>query len=126
MTTILIVEDEPYIAQMYQSRFEKNGYRVLLAFDGISGVQFAKSKRVDVILLDLVLPGKSGYEILQQLKKGRKTRSIPIIIASNLSQEDEIQRGLALGALDYIVKTSFTPAQLVQRVDIFLEKVRLK
>lgn len=126
MITILIVEDEPYIAQMYQSKFEEHGYHVFLVFDGASGVQLAKTKKIDIILLDLVLPGESGYEILQQLKKGRKTKHIPVVIASNLGQEDEIKRGFALGVLDYIVKTRMTPAQLVERVDTFVGKVRVK
>ena len=121
MPKILIIEDEPLISLMYTTKFKQKKYTVFTAMDGKSGLSFAMEKQPDMILLDLVLPGMSGYDILKELKKSEATRDIPVIITSNLGQDEEIAEGKKLGAVDYVVKSLITPAALVEKVDKLLE-----
>ncbi|HLD81845.1 MAG TPA: response regulator transcription factor [Patescibacteria group bacterium] len=114
---ILIIEDEEYIASMYELKFKQSDYDVIVSGNGLDGFDKAQQMSPDVILLDLILPEMTGYEILKKLKKDPKTEEIPVIITSNLAQNHEVQHGLDLGAVDYIVKTSITPSELVSRVD---------
>lgn len=122
MSKVLIIEDEQYIANMYKLKFEQNKYEVLLAPDGNSGIEIAKKEKPDIILLDLVLTGEHGHDILQKMKIDPEIKMIPVVITSNLGQDHEIKQGMDLGASDYIVKTSVTPQELVVRIDKFLHK----
>ena len=114
---ILIVEDEPYLSEMYKLKFEHEGYQVFIAEDGEIGLVLAKSKQPDLILLDLVMPKLDGYQTLKKLKKGANTKNIPVYILSNLGQRDEIKRGLDDGADGYLIKANVTPSQLADRVN---------
>lgn len=124
--TILIVEDERDLADIYSTKFSLDGYGVLVAEDGISGLNKAINESPDLILLDVIMPNKNGYEILKDLKSNRRTKDIPVIILSNLGQDYEIKHGIGLGAEKYLVKTNFTPAQVVQEVEKILSKVKNK
>jgi DNA-binding response OmpR family regulator len=114
---ILIVEDDPALLDLYSLRFSQAGYEVLKATDGDEGSSLAQLEIPDVILLDILMPTTDGYEMLRMLKENPKTKNIPSIIFSNLSQRDEVEKGLNLGAKDYIVKTMVTPSELVSRVE---------
>ena len=114
---ILVVEDDPTLLDLYALRFIQAGYEVLKAADGDQGASLAQLELPDIILLDILMPTTDGYEMLRILKENPKTKNIPSIVFSNLSQRDEIEKGLMLGAKDYIVKTSITPSDLVSRVE---------
>lgn len=118
---ILIIEDEKFLLEMYQSRFEKEGYRVSTAIDGQHGLELAQKEKPDLIILDIVMPGMDGYEVIKNLKKNSQTRKIIILVFSNLGQQEEINQGLKLGADDYIVKTDLTPSELINKVERMLK-----
>lgn len=119
MKSILLVEDESFIVQMYQSKLESSGFSVYPceSIAVAEEVLYTDEKLVDLILLDLILPEKSGMEFLTELKKQDKYKNIPVIILSNLSAQQDIDQALKLGAVDYIVKSNFTPVEVVQIVN---------
>lgn len=124
MKTILIIEDEEYLSDMYKMKFEQEGYQVIVAQDGEEGLELARSRQPDLILLDLVLPKMDGYQALKELRSNVKTKNIKIYILSNLGQNTEINKGFSNGANGYFVKANLTPTQLVKNVGkIFNGKV---
>ena len=117
---ILIVEDNLDLNEMYQMVFEENGYEVGISTDGINAVPMAHQLKPDVILLDIMMPLVSGYDVLKTLRSKEDTTTI--IIASNLSQESDITKSKELGADEYLRKSDFTPIEMVKKVNEFLEK----
>lgn len=112
---VLIIEDEEYIADIYRLKFSGDGYDVIIAGDGFSGYAQAIEYQPDLILLDLVLPKLDGYDALAKIKQDERINKIPVIITSNLGQKEEIERGMKLGAIDYIIKSNITPAELLAK-----------
>ena len=113
---ILIVEDESFLANVLLLRFQKENFEVIQAFDGIEALEKLKEIRPDLILLDLILPKKNGFEVLKEIENDPQTRSIPVLIVSNLGQESDITKGKALGAIDYYVKAHLSIDELVLKV----------
>jgi len=117
--TILLVEDDQILIKMYTRKFEKEGFKVLSAFDGQAGLdELAKAEpKPKVILLDVMLPKLDGFQVLEKVKGDPATKDIPVILLTNLGggQEDR-QKGQKLGAVDYLVKSDLTPAQIVEKV----------
>lgn len=118
--TILLVEDEPFIRELASFALQGAGYRVHTAADGDSALQAAESVQPDVIVLDIRLPGLDGWEVCRQL---RLRDDVPILFVTALAEEDNVVRGLRLGADDYLAKP-FSPAVLVARVDALLRRSR--
>ena len=121
-TKILVVEDEPFLLDLYQTKLLQEGYEIFIAQNGAEGIEMAKNHLPDLILLDILMPKVDGYGLLKAIKSDKNTKNIPVIIFSNLSQKEEIEKGLKLGASDYIIKTSVTPTQLAEHVAAFLKK----
>ncbi|MDX9893595.1 MAG: response regulator [Patescibacteria group bacterium] len=119
---ILVVEDEAFLLDLYETRLEQEGYEVIKANNGAEGLSLAQLELPKLILLDILMPQVDGYEMLGSLKQGEKTKNIPVIIFSNLSQREEIEKGLELGANDFIIKTSVTPSEMVDKVKSFLKR----
>ncbi len=113
---ILLVEDDKFLAELYSTKLNLEGYETDLATEGKKGLRMAKEKQYDLILLDVILPGMDGFEILKNLKSDKKTRGIPVILLTNLSQKDEIMKGLELGADDYLIKAHFMPSEVVKKI----------
>ena len=118
---ILIIEDEKLLLEMYQSRFEKEGYQVLTATTGRPGLKLAKEEKPDLIILDILMPRTDGYEVIKKVREDAQIKKIPILVLSNLGQQEEINKGLKLGADDYIVKTDITPSELINKVERMLK-----
>jgi DNA-binding response OmpR family regulator len=114
---ILIIEDEQYLLEMYRMKFEQGGYRVLFSDNGEDGLALAGAELPDIILLDIMLPKMDGYEVLSKLRKGEKTKSLKIYVLSNLGQNNEVKRGMELGADGYFVKSNLTPSELFSQVE---------
>lgn len=112
MERILIIEDDELIAELERDYLEANGYETELTFDGVTGENMAKNGKYDAILLDVMLPGKTGFDICRELRKNMK---VPIIMVTARKEDIDKIRGLGLGADDYLVKP-FSPAELVARV----------
>ncbi len=119
---VLIVEDEESLAQMYAAKFKREGFTVAVAPDGVGGLEMVSREKPNIILLDIILPQKDGFMVLKELKENSKTKDIPVIMLTNLGQDEDISRGKKLGADDYLVKASLTPTQLVDKVKDFLNK----
>ena len=120
MAKILIVEDDKFLRELIAKKLIKEGYEVEEAIDGEDGVRKAKKIMPDLILLDLILPGIDGFEVLQRIKEDQKTALIPVVILSNLGQKDEIEKGLNLGAVDFLIKAHFTPEEIVEKIKLVL------
>ena len=123
--TILVVEDEKNIAELVKYNLEQEGYRVLTASRGDSGLDQARKQKPDLILLDLMLPEIDGIEICKILRQNEKTVSVPIIMLTAKGQEADKVLGLELGADDYVTKP-FSPRELVARVKAVLRRAREK
>lgn len=113
---ILIVEDDEILSDIYAVKLELEGYEVIMAAEGRKGIEAAISKQPDLILLDIVLPKMNGFEVLKILKKNKKMKTTPVIFLSNLGQDYEVKKGLELGAVKYLVKSNYTPAQVIKIV----------
>jgi len=118
---VLIVEDDPFIADVYVLKLESEGYDVETAEDGLIGLKKIKQKKYDIILLDILMPNMDGFKVLEQIKMNPEVSKIPVVILTNLSQKKDIQKGLDLGATDYIIKTKFTPSEVVKTINKVLE-----
>ena len=116
MKTIVFIEDESAIQKTLSSALEKEGFEIISATDGELGLRFAKEKRPDLILLDLILPKMNGFEVLTQLKAMDETKLIPVIILTNLEQIENIQKAIALGATTYLVKSNYNLEEVVAMI----------
>jgi DNA-binding response OmpR family regulator len=115
-TLVLLVEDEPALNEIYTIKLNNAGMEVISTFDGVAGLDAALANMPAIILLDLIMPLKDGYEVLRDLKSNPKTKDIPVIIFSNLGQDYEVKRGMALGALRFMVKAETNPDDLIRIV----------
>ena len=109
---VLFIEDDPDIAQMYRLKLEVDGYKVTVAPDGEAGLDQARSDKPDLIFLDIRLPRLDGFRVLEELRADRKTKDIPVVILSNYGETEQVQRGLQLGALEYLVKAETPPSRI--------------
>ena len=119
---ILIVEDDEFLLSMYSTKFEIEGYEVVMASDGEMGYDRAQKEKPGIILLDIMLPNMDGFDVLKKLKANRETSSIPVILLTNLSQKQDVEQGLSLGADDYLVKAHFMPSEVVDKINRLLDK----
>jgi len=124
---ILIIEDDKFLRELISRKLINEGFKIEEAVDGEEGLKKLQETKPDLILLDLILPGLDGFEVLERMKDNPSTSSIPVLILSNLGQRDEIERGLKLGAVDFLVKAHFTPEEIVGKIKGILSKgLRLK
>lgn len=117
---ILLVEDDTFILEMYATKLLNFGYDVVTAMDGSEALKVAKEKRPDFILLDLVLPSMDGFEVLKELKSMPDTKSIPVVLLTNLGERRDVAQGLKLGADDYLIKAHFTPSEVIEKIQSLL------
>lgn len=112
---IVLAEDEEHIGYMLKFRLEKEGYEVVWKGDGKAALEAVLAERPDIVILDVMMPGLSGFQVLEKLKLGESTRDIPVVILSGKSQESDIVHGLRSGAIDYITKP-FRTGELIARI----------
>jgi two-component system alkaline phosphatase synthesis response regulator PhoP len=120
MPKILIIEDEKVLAEMYKEKFEKEGFKVHLAFTSNEGLNLAKKEKPDLILLDILLPGEDGISFLKWLKNEPEISSIPVVIISNYDDPKAKKEAFELGVKEYLLKTDYTPQQLVEKIKKYL------
>ena len=120
--SILIVEDDPFLAGLAAEKIQSAGYDVSVASDADAGMKVLEKKIPDLILLDILLPGINGFEFLKNIKKIERFKDIPVVIFSNLDQERDIAEGRRLGADDFLVKVKFTPDEVVRKIAEVLRK----
>ena len=121
MTKIAIIEDDPTISQMYRMKFEADGFDVRMAANGRIGVDVVKSFDPDVILLDIQMPEMNGAEALQLIRSNHASKTTPVIVLTNLGEEEASAEMRSLGIDSYIVKANYTPRQVVARVKEIVE-----
>ncbi|NTW22336.1 response regulator [Candidatus Falkowbacteria bacterium] len=119
---ILIIEDDSFLLTMYATKFELENFQVVTAEDGEKGLKLAQKELPDIILLDVLLPKLNGFEVLKALKENSETKDIKVLLLTNLSQRGEVQQGLALGAIDYLIKAHYMPSEVVDKVNKILAK----
>ena len=120
--TILLIEDDDFLLTMYKMKLELENFKVITAANGENGLRMIREKKPDLILLDLVLPKMSGFEIMKELKKDKELWKIPVIMLTNLSQKDDVQKGFNLGAQEYLIKVHFLPSEVISKIRKILEK----
>jgi DNA-binding response OmpR family regulator len=123
MTKIAIIEDDPVISQMYRMKFESDGFSIQLANNGSRGVAMVKDFKPDMILLDLEMPEMNGDEALKQIRSHDWGNTVPVIILTNLGEEEAPKSLKTLGVTSYIVKANLTPSEVVSRVKKALSKL---
>ncbi|KKT42054.1 hypothetical protein A2W54_03405 [Candidatus Giovannonibacteria bacterium RIFCSPHIGHO2_02_43_13] len=121
MKKILFIEDEESLQRAMGSMLEQKKMQILKALNGEDGLNIAKKETPDLILLDLILPKKNGFEVLGELKKDPGTKDIPIIVLTNLEGSTDIERALALGATTYLVKANYTLEDIMAKIESVLE-----
>ncbi|HET9051266.1 MAG TPA: response regulator [Candidatus Dormibacteraeota bacterium] len=119
---VLLIEDDPAVLNMYKMKLELDGYRVSTAMDGEEGLARAASAIPDIIFLDIRLPKKDGFEVLQALRQNPETASIPVIMLSNYGEKELVDRGLKLGAHEFLIKAHTTPSSLSEGIGEWLKE----
>ncbi len=120
-TAVVLVEDEKMLAEMYVTKFAMDGYDTHKANDGKTGFELIKQVKPDIILLDIIMPKLDGFAVLKMLKDDAELKNIPVILLTNLGQDEDIKKGKELGAVDYFVKANHTPAEVVNKVKQVLQ-----
>ena len=113
---VLIIEDDRFLRELISRKLSDDGFEIVEAVDGEEGIKKIKEEKPDLILLDLILPSIDGFEVLSRIKKDESVKSIPVIILSNLGQKEEVEKGLKLGAVDYLIKAHFTPGEIISKI----------
>ncbi|XOB42736.1 MAG: response regulator [Candidatus Nealsonbacteria bacterium] len=116
MAKILIIEDDRFLRELISRKLTDEGFDAVGAADGEEGIKKVKEEKPDLILLDLILPSIDGFEVLSRIKKDESVKSIPVIILSNLGQKEEVEKGLKMGAVDYLIKAHFTPGEIISKI----------
>lgn len=113
---VLIVDDDAFLSGIYATKLELEGFEVVAARDGEDGLKAAANEKPDLILLDVLMPKLDGFEVLKRLKSDDAIKGIPVIMLTNLGQKEDIEKGMQEGAVDYLIKAHFVPAEAVDKI----------
>ena len=119
---VLLVEDDSFLRDLISQKMKKEGFIVIEAVDGEESLRKAETENPHIILLDLILPGADGFDILKKLKENPSVSKVPVIVLSNLGQKEDVEKGIRLGATDYLVKAHNTPGEIIDKVREILAK----
>lgn len=114
--TLIVVEDDKFLRDLIVQKLRREGFEVLEAVSGDECLALAKENETQLILLDLILPGIDGFEVLKRLREDDETRDIPVLVLSNLGQQSDIEKASELGAVDYMIKAHFTPNEIITKI----------
>ncbi|MBI3115402.1 MAG: response regulator [Candidatus Kerfeldbacteria bacterium] len=115
-TKIVLVEDDTFLAGMYITKLTMEHFDVRLATDGKQGLKLIQDEQPDLVLLDIILPKLSGFDILKEVRQDPRFKNLPILLLTNLGAREDVERGLALGATDYLIKAHFLPTEVVGKI----------
>jgi two-component system, OmpR family, alkaline phosphatase synthesis response regulator PhoP len=124
MSKVLVVEDDRFLTSAYRAKMVKSGYEVQMAGDGEEAITILQQFHPDIILLDLVMPRKDGFTTLAEIKQQSNLKDIPVIVASNLGQKEDIDKAMALGATDFIIKSDLSMDDLVTKIETIISKTK--
>ena len=113
---VLIIEDEAAFSYALQAKLKVAGFEVLEALDGEAGLEILQTEKTQVIVLDLILPGMDGFEVLEKIKQDPELRGIPVVMLTNMSEKKGKQRGLDLGVKDYLAKTEYKLDEIIEKI----------
>jgi len=113
---ILFIEDESALQKTFGEILRQEGYEMISALDGKTGLRLAKSEKPDLILLDLILPKMPGFDVLKKLKEDNETKDIPVIVLTNLEDIKDVDRAIELGATTYLVKAKYSLEEIVEKI----------
>jgi len=116
MKKILFIEDESALQRTFEEALKDEGFEMISALDGETGLKMAKEKKPDLILLDLILPKIEGMEVLKKLKEDEKTKDIPVIVLTHLEELEKVEKAMELGAKAYLVKGEYSLDEVVERI----------
>ena len=114
--TIMIVEDDSFVMDIYKTKLSQEGFSVVEAENGAEALKKLKDVKPDLMLLDIIMPYMDGLEVLKKMKENEDTKNIPVILLTNLSQKEEVDKGMSLGAKDYLIKSHFTPSEVLEKI----------
>src|SRR3989344_6268755 len=117
---LLFIDDDNFLRKVYQAELVDKGFDVTLAVDGADGLEKVAASRPDLIILDLIMPKKNGFEVLSDLQRFEETRAVPVIVLSNLGQSEDQKRALDLGAVEYLVKDNTTLDVIAEKINYHL------
>lgn len=119
--TIMIVEDDAFIGDIYEVKLKDAGYNVILASNGRDAIEKLEGgTKPNILLLDIVMPYMDGFDVLEALGKRDEWKKLPVVLLTNLSQKDDVDRGMALGAKDFLIKSHFTPTEVLAKVQKYI------
>jgi DNA-binding response OmpR family regulator len=121
---ILLIEDEEMLANMYEVKFQNEGFEVIKALDGATGLELSKTTSPDMVLLDVIMPKMDGFSVLKSMREDEATKDLPVMLLTNLGQDEDIQKGKELGVIGYLIKANVTPAEVVESVKKELAKLK--
>jgi len=116
MKKILLIEDESALQKSLGDTLREDGFEVLSALDGTIGERLAKSEKPDLIVLDLILPQKSGLDVFQSLKEDETTKNIPVVILTNLEKIEHVEKALEMGAKTFLIKANYTLKEILTKI----------
>lgn len=121
MQKILLVEDDPFLIDIYSQKLKKSGFEVVVETVGSKVLDAVINENPDLLVLDIVLPEMDGWEILQKLSKNKKFSKLKVMVFSNLGQKSEVEKGIKLGAVKYLIKAEYTPSEVVEEIKKLLK-----
>lgn len=121
MSSILLVEDDPFLIEVYSTKLKEEEFEVRVAKTGLECIERIKEEKPDLVLLDIVLPNLNGWEILRKLQNENILEGLKVVILSNLGQKEEVEKGIGLGAVSYLIKAHHTPTEVVREVKKILK-----
>lgn len=119
---IMIIEDDVFVMDIYQTKLSQEGFQLISAVNGVDAIKKLETEIPDLILLDIIMPYMGGLEVLAEIKKDDRINKIPIIMLTNLSQREEVDTAMGLGANDFLIKSHFTPSEVLEKIKKMLEK----
>lgn len=118
--SILLIEDDPFLIDIYSQKFKKSGFDIKVADSASKAFQYLEETIPEIILLDIVLPQMDGWAILKKIRANENWNSCQIVVFSNLGQKEEVEKGLGLGANRYLIKSQYTPLEVVKEIERML------
>ena len=122
---ILIIEDDTFILDIYQTKFKQEGFEVATAENGLVAFEKMKEFLPDIILLDIIMPYMDGVEVLQKIKEDSVLKNIPVIMLTNISEKERVEKAMNEGANEFLIKSHFTPLEVVEKVRTLLKKEKI-
>lgn len=118
--TVLLAEDDIFVSDIYNLKLQKEGFEVILVPDGREAIKRLETETPDLIMLDIMMPYMDGMDVLEAIKKDDRLKNIPVLMLTNLSEKENIEKAMKMGANDYLIKAHFTPSEVINKVKALL------